>query len=202
MYWSINTVMNEPDPDPIFFETPADFGAWLAANHRSVDVQWVGFWKVATGKPSIRWEESVEQALRFGWIDGLRRSIDDEAYMIRFTPRRPDSHWSRKNVERYRRLEAEGRIEAAGRAAWEAKDPKKVGRASYEREEAEFSDELRAMLDADPDAAAWFDDQAPGYRKTATWWVMSAKREETRERRMKQLVTDSAAGLKIGPLRR
>ncbi|MDX1673566.1 MAG: hypothetical protein R3314_02095, partial [Longimicrobiales bacterium] len=94
------------EPDPIFFEAPDDFGAWLAEHHDSVDVQWVGFWKVATGKPSIRWEESVRQALRWGWIDGLRRSIDDEAYMIRFTPRRPDSHWSRKNVEMYREMEA------------------------------------------------------------------------------------------------
>jgi uncharacterized protein YdeI (YjbR/CyaY-like superfamily) len=194
--------MSEPDRTPIFFETPDDFGAWLAEHHDSVDVQWVGFWKVATGKPSIRWEESVEQALCHGWIDGLRRSIDDEAYMIRFTPRRPDSHWSRKNVETYRRLEAAGRIEQPGRLAWEAKDPEKVARASYEQEDADFSDELRAMLHADPEAAAWFDEQAPGYRKTATHWVMSAKRESTRERRMRQLVEDAAAGLKIGPLRR
>lgn len=188
--------------EPIFFETPDAFGAWLAEHHDSLEVQWVGFWKKATGKPSITWPESVEQALRWGWIDGLRRSIDDEAYMIRFTPRRPDSHWSRKNVETYRRLEEAGLIEESGRLVWESKDPEKVARASYERENAEFSDELRAMLDADPDAAAWFDDQPPGYRRTATWWVVSARREETRERRMKQLVQDSAAGRKIGPLRR
>ncbi|MGK7313137.1 MAG: YdeI/OmpD-associated family protein [Candidatus Longimicrobiales bacterium M2_2A_002] len=188
--------------EAVFFETQADFGAWLAEHHDSVDVQWVGFWKKATGKPSITWPESVEQAICWGWIDGLRRSIDDEAYMIRFTPRRPDSHWSRKNVETYRRLEEEGRIEASGRAAWEARDPENTGRASYERERAELSDGLRAMLDAVPEAAAWFDDQPPGYRKTATWWVVSAKREETRTRRMKQLVEDSAAGRKIKPLRR
>jgi uncharacterized protein YdeI (YjbR/CyaY-like superfamily) len=194
--------MNEPAPDPIFFETPADFSVWLEANHDTADVQWVGFWKVAAGKRSIRWEESVEQALRWGWIDGLRRSIDDQAYMIRFTPRRPDSHWSRKNVETYARLEEAGLIEAPGRAAWEARDPEKEARASYEREEAELTDELRAMLDADPDAAAWFEDQAPGYRRTVKAWVMSAKREETRLRRMRQLVADSAAGRKIGPLRR
>lgn len=187
---------------PVFFETPEDFAAWLAEHHDSVAVQWVGFWKVATGKPSIRWEESVEQALRWGWIDGLRRSIDDQAYMIRFTPRRPDSHWSRKNVETYGRLEEAGLIEAPGRAAWEARDLEKEARASYEREEVEFSDELRALLDADPAAAAWFDDQPPGYRKTATWWVVSAKREETRRRRMEQVVEDSAVGRKIGPLRR
>ena len=188
--------------EPIFFETPDHFRAWLAGNHDSRNVQWVGFWKKATGKASITWPESVEQALCFGWIDGLRRSIDDEAYKIRFTPRRADSHWSRKNVETYRRLEEAGLIEEPGRAAWEAKDPDKVARASPERGEAEFSDELRALLDADPGAAAWFDSQPPGYRKTATWWVVSAKREETRLRRMKQLVEDSAAGRKIKPLRR
>ena len=194
--------MANSQEEPIFFETPSDFRTWLAEHHDSVDVQWVGFWKKATGKPSITWPESVEQALCFGWIDGLRRSIDDEAYMIRFTPRRPHSHWSRKNVETYRRLEAEGGIEAAGRLAWEAKDPAKVAGPSDERENAELSDALRALLDADPGAAAWFDSQPPGYRKTATWWVVSARREETRVRRMKQLVEDSAAGRKIGPLRR
>lgn len=188
--------------NPIFFETPEDFRAWLAANHDSVDVQWVGLWKKATGKPSITWPEAVEQALCYGWIDGLRKSIDDEAYEIRFTPRRPGSHWSRKNVATYLRLEDAGLIEAPGRAAWEQRDPENTGRASYERENAKFSDELRAMLDAHPDASAWFDDQAPGYRKTATWWVVSAKREKTRRRRMKQLVEDSAAGRKIKPLRR
>lgn len=194
--------MVEPTDEPIFFQTPADFRQWLDRNHDSVEVQWVGFWKKATGKPSITWPESVEQALCFGWIDGLRRSIDDEAYMIRFTPRRPGSHWSRKNVETYQRLDEEGLIEESGRAAWEARDPENVGRASYERERAELSDELRAVLDADPDAAAWFDDQPPGYRRTATYWVMSAKRASTRERRMRQLVEDSAAERKIGPLRR
>ena len=190
------------EPEPIFFETPEDFRAWLAEHHDSVEVQWVGLWKKATGKPSITWPESVAQALCFGWIDGLRRSMDDEAYMIRFTPRRTGSQWSRKNVETYRRLEAGGLIEEPGRAAWEARDPEKVAGASDERERAELTDELRAMLDADPDAAAWFDDQPPGYRKTATWWVVSAKRKDTRVRRMKQLIEDSAAGRKIGPLRR
>ena len=190
------------EPDPIFFQTPDAFGAWLAENHDAVDVQWVGFWKVATGKPSMRWEESVKQALRFGWIDGLRRSIDDEAYMIRFTPRRRDSHWSRKNVELYRALEAEGRIEEAGRVAWERRDPDNTGRASFESERATFTDEIRALLDGNAAAAEWFDDQSPSYRRDATYWVMSAKRQSTRLRRMKQLVADSAAGRRIKPLRR
>ncbi len=189
--------------EPVFFGTPAEFRAWLAAHHDSVAVQWVGFWKKATGKPSITWPESVEQAICFGWIDGLRRSIDDEAYMIRFTPRRSGSHWSRKNVRTYQTLEEQDLIEEAGRLAWEKRDPDIAARASYEREqEAELSSALRARLDAVPEAAAWFADQAPGYRKTVIHWIMSAKREATRERRMDQLVKDSAIGRKIGPLRR
>jgi uncharacterized protein YdeI (YjbR/CyaY-like superfamily) len=188
--------------NPIFFETSDDFRAWLASHHDSVEEQWVGLWKKATGKPSITWTESVAQALCFGWIDGLRRSIDDEAYMIRFTPRKPKSHWSRRNAAMYRELEVAGLVEAPGRAAWEQRDPENTGQASYERERAVFGDELRAMLDADPAAAAWFDAQPPGYRRTATYWVVSAKRKETRVRRMEQLIQDSAAERKIQPLRR
>ncbi len=187
----------------VFFETPAAFRAWLAEHHETQDVQWVGYWKKATGKPSITWEQSVRQALCFGWIDGLRKSIDDEAYRIRFTPRRPGSHWSRKNVEMYAELEAGGLVEPAGREAWERRDPERTGEAAYERERpAELPGGLRARLDANPDAAAWFDDQPPGYRRTCIHWVTSAKRADTRERRMDQLVTDSAAGRKIKPLRR
>lgn len=187
---------------PVFFDSPAAFRAWLAEHHDSRDAIWVGYWKKATGRPSLTWEESVREALCYGWIDGIRRSIDGEAYRIRFTPRRPGSHWSRKNVTMFRELEAEGRVEAPGQEAWERRDPENTGRASYERERASFSDDLRARLDANPDATAWFDARPDGYRKMATYWVMSAKREETRERRMAQLVEDSAAGRKIKPLRR
>jgi uncharacterized protein YdeI (YjbR/CyaY-like superfamily) len=190
------------EPGPIFFAGPAAFRAWLAEHHGTESVLWVGFWKKATGKPSLTWTESVEAALSYGWIDGLRKSIDEEAYRIRFTPRRPGSHWSRKNVASYRKLEAEGRIEAAGRAAWEARNPENTARASYERERAELSEDFRARLDANADAAAWFAAQPSGYRRTVTHWVMSAKRPETRERRMDQLIEDSAAGLRIKPLRR
>jgi uncharacterized protein YdeI (YjbR/CyaY-like superfamily) len=191
------------DPDATFFATPDEFRAWLAGHHDRTDVLWVGFWKKATGKPSITWEESVSEALCWGWIDGLRRSIDDEAYRIRFTPRRPGSHWSRKNVETYQALDAEGRIEAPGRAAWEARDPDRTAKASYERERpAVLPPEYRGRLEADPDAAAWFADQPPGYRRTVIHWITSAKREETRQRRLAQLIEDSAAGRRIKPLRR
>ena len=187
--------------EPVFFEKPAEFRAWLADHHDSVDVQWVGLWKKATGQPSLTWQESVEQALCYGWIDGLRRSIDEESYMIRFTPRRADSRWSRKNVETYRALEERGLIEAPGRAAWERRDPEDTVPAPGERD-AELSDALRARLDANADAASWFDAQPPGYRRMARVWVMSAKRQETRERRFEALLEDSAAGRKVKPLRR
>lgn len=188
-----------PDhPDVVFFERPSDFRAWLREHHETADVQWVGFWKKGTGRASITWPESVEEALCYGWIDGLRKSIDDEAYMIRFTPRRPRSHWSRKNVDTYRALDEAGRIKAAGREAWGRRDPENTARASFEREDVELAPELRAMLDADPEATAFFDAQPPGYRRRAMAWVMSAKREATRERRMAKLVEDSAAGQRTG----
>jgi uncharacterized protein YdeI (YjbR/CyaY-like superfamily) len=194
----------DPDAhlDPVHFATADEFGAWLAENHDRVDVLWVGFWKMATGRPSITWPGSVEQALCWGWIDGLRRSIDDERYAIRFTPRRADSTWSAKNLETYAELEAGGRIQPPGRAAFERRDPEKTDEYSFEQQNAELSDEFRRRFQADESAWSFFQSQPPGYRKTATWWVMSAKREATRQRRLATLIEDSAAGLRIGPLRR
>ncbi len=187
---------------PVFFPTPADFRAWLAANHGTEELLWVGYYKKATGRPSITWEESVEEALCFGWIDGLRRSIDDEAYQIRFTPRRPRSIWSAKNVATIERLIAEGRMAPAGLEAWEARDPGKVQRYSFEQEQPAFDEEQEARFRADTEAWAFWLEQPAGYRKQATWWVVSAKRADTRARRLETLITDSAAGVRIKQLRR
>ena len=187
---------------PRFFPTPGDFRRWLAAHHDSEEALWVGFHKKATGKPSITWPESVDEALCFGWIDGLRRSVDDEAYAIRFTPRRPDSHWSRVNLERVAVLIAEGRMAAAGMAAFESRDPAKCGRYSYERERARFTSEQERAFRRNVDAWTFWEAQPPGYRKQATTWVVTAKREETRARRLAALIEDSANGLRIKPLRR
>ena len=193
--------MTSPE-SPTFFPTPAHFRRWLAKHHDSEDELWVGFYKKATGRPSITWPESVDEALCFGWIDGIRKSVDGEAYAIRFTPRRRGSHWSRVNLERVPVLIEEGRMAPAGMAAYEDRDPERSARYSYEREALRFSREQERELRRNPAAWAFWEAQPPGYRKLATGWVVSAKREETRARRLAQLVEDSANGLRIKQFRR
>lgn len=184
------------------FDSPATLRAWLEAHHASQDELWVGYWKKATGRPSITWEESVDEAICFGWIDGIRRRVDDEAYTIRFTPRRTGSVWSQRNLDRYRHLEEEGRVAAAGRQAFEAGTPAEEPREASTKEAAPAlpKDYLARLKASD---AAWADWQArpPGYRRQVAGWIMSAKRESTRERRLEALIQDSAAGRKIKPLR-
>lgn len=192
------------DPhDVTHFETPEAFHAWLEQHHEARDVLWVGYWKKATGRASITWEESVDVALCFGWIDGLRKRIDDEAYAIRFTPRRDGSVWSRRNIERYAAMDAEDRIAPAGRAAYAERTEEKSGIYSFEQdEEPELSGEFEERLKADEAAWASWQDRPPGYRKQASHWVMSAKREATRERRFRRLLEGEATGTKVKPLRR
>lgn len=188
--------------DPTFFPEPADFRAWLEQHHTSADVLWVAYYKKANGKPSVTWEETVEEALCFGWIDGIRKSRDDESYVVRFTPRKPKSVWSKRNIEIVERLKKEGRMTPAGRAAFAHND----AHADSGYRVAEFSEELTAEMterfEANADAWAFFEDQPPGYRRLAARWVMSAKREETRQRRLATLIDDSTNGLRIKPLRR
>jgi uncharacterized protein YdeI (YjbR/CyaY-like superfamily) len=193
--------MTSPD-SPIFFSAAAHFRTWLAEHHDSKDELWVGFYKKATGKPSITWPESVDEALCFGWIDGIRKSVDDQAYAIRFTPRRPGSHWSKVNLERVSVLIEQGRMAPAGTRAYEARDPERSARYSYERERARFTREQERELRSNADAWAFWKAQPPGYRKLTTHWVVSAKREETRARRLARLIEDSANGLRIKELRR
>lgn len=185
-----------------FFPTPSDLRHWLSEHHDEADELWVGYYKKATGKPSMTWPESVDEALCYGWIDGLRRSIDEEAYQIRFTPRRARSHWSRVNLERVAALIGESRMAPSGLAAYEARDPERSGRYSCELSEARFSAEQVAAFQAHPEAWAFWSAQPPGYRKQAMWWVVSAKREDTRSRRLSTLIEDSANGLRIKQLRR
>lgn len=184
------------------FHCPEAFRTWLMRHHSERDELWVGFWKKSTGRPSITWPESVDEALCFGWIDGIRKSVDDEAYTIRFTPRRSRSTWSLRNIERYRALEAEGRIEPAGAETYRRWTEENSGAYSFEQETpGTLCDDYLARIRAD--AAAWADWQSrpPGYRKQVTHWIMSAKRESTRERRLKSLIEDCAAGRKVKPLR-
>jgi uncharacterized protein YdeI (YjbR/CyaY-like superfamily) len=186
---------------PAFYATPEEWRAWLEANHADAREHWVGYYKRGTGRPSITWPESVDQALCFGWIDGVRKRVDEQSYTIRFTPRKPTSAWSRVNVARVAELTAAGLMRPAGIAAFEARTAE--GTYSYEqRDAAAFDPERERRFRAEETAWAWFSAQAPWYRRTATHWVMSAKREETRDRRLAQLIEDSAAGRAVGPLRR
>ena len=186
-----------------FFATSADFRAWLEEHHRTAKELWVGFNKVASGRPSITWPEAVDQALCFGWIDGVRRSIDAGSYTIRFTPRARDSTWSAVNVRRAHELIAQGLMQPAGLRAFERRTEENTGLYSYERRnEAALDEEFERQLAANPAAWEFFQNQAPWYRRAATHWVMSAKREETRLKRLATLIEDSAAGRTIGPLTR
>lgn len=187
---------------PTFFPSAAAFGDWLAQHHGTATEVVVGFWKVGTGKPTLTWSESVDEALRFGWIDGIRRSIDAERYTIRFTPRRRGSIWSAVNIRKVQALIAAGRMQPAGLAAWEARDAAKTARYSYERETAALTEAEQAAFRRRRAAWAWFEAQPAGYRKLVTHWVSSAKRAETRARRLATLIEDAAAGRRIAGLRR
>ena len=186
--------VSEPH-DVTHFESAAAFRAWLEEHHADVDELWVGFWKKATGRPSLTWEESVDEALCFGWIDGIRRRVDDEAYTIRFTPRRKGSVWSRRNMERYAELDARARVHAAGRAAHARRVEEKTGVYSFEQDEPlVLADEYVARLRENEAAWADWERRPPGYRKRVTHWIMSAKREATRERRLQKLIDDPELG--------
>lgn len=189
--------------NPTFFPTPEDFRAWLEEHHASETELWVGFYKVGTKRPSITWPESVDEALCFGWIDGLRKKLDEESYAIRFTPRKRTSNWSAKNLARIEELIAEGRVRPAGLEIYEARDPDKSKVYSFEqRQAAELDAEQEARFRADEAAWEFFRSQPPSYRRTAVHWVISAKRERTRARRLDTLIEDSAAGRRIRLLRR
>lgn len=189
-------------PPVSFFETPGAFARWLRRNHRKQPELWVGYYKKGTGRPSITWPESVREALRFGWIDGLRKSIDDQSYRIRFTPRRPTSSWSRVNVAFAEELIARGRMEPAGLAAFEARSDRRAGAYTYEQEDGAAEAHVERELKRNRAAWAFFQAQPPWYRRTSARWVMSAKRDETRQRRLATLIGDSARGRTIGPLTR
>ena len=189
--------------DPAFFATPTEFRAWLEKHHASEKELLVGFYKRDSGRPSMTWDESVEEALCFGWIDGVRRSLGEESYTIRFTPRKPGGNWSARNVARVADLEARGKMTSAGRRAFAARTPERTGVYSFEQEtEAKLEPDEQSRLRASAEAAAWFEAQPPWYRRAATHWVVSAKRAETRERRLAQLISDSAEGRTVPPLTR
>jgi uncharacterized protein YdeI (YjbR/CyaY-like superfamily) len=190
--------------EPRFFAGPDDWRRWLEANHARATALWVGFHKVASGKPSITWPEAVDGALCFGWIDGIRKSIDASSYKIRFTPRKTSSIWSSVNIARVAVLTGEGLMHPAGLAAFAARTDARSNGYAYEqsREGAAFDAAQEARFREN--AAAWdyFQSRPASYRRTATWWVVSAKQAATRERRLATLIEDSAAGRTIKQLTR
>jgi uncharacterized protein YdeI (YjbR/CyaY-like superfamily) len=182
---------------PTFFKSPSDFRKWLAAHHANAKELFVGFYKKDTGKQSITWPESVDEALCFGWIDGIRRRIDDESYSIRFTPRKTSSTWSAVNIARATELSREGRMSPAGENAFAARKENRSGIYSYEQRSAELVEPYAGKLRRNKKASKFFVSQPPSYRKAANWWVISAKQEETRLRRLEKLISLSAAGQTI-----
>jgi uncharacterized protein YdeI (YjbR/CyaY-like superfamily) len=186
--------------DAIFFGSPAEFRAWLEQHHASAPEVRVGYWKKATGKPTLTWSEAVDEALCFGWIDGKLQRIDDERHRQRFTPRRPKSNWSAVNVAKVAELRAQGRMTPAGEAAFAARRDDS-GELTYERRhEAAFDAEQESELRANEAAWTWFGDQSESYRQLATFWVVSAKRPDTRARRLATLIECSAAGERVPAL--
>jgi uncharacterized protein YdeI (YjbR/CyaY-like superfamily) len=185
---------------PTFFPTPADWRKWLAAHHATDRELLVGFYKKGSGRPSITWPESVDEALCFGWIDGVRKRIDDLSYTIRFTPRKTGSIWSHVNIRKVLVLAEEGRMCPAGLAAYEARRENKSGVYSYEKRPEELPDPYGARFRKDKAAWAFFQAQPPSYRRAAIWWVVSAKKEETRLKRLGQLIEDSANGRRLAHL--
>ena len=189
--------------DPIFFASPAEWRAWLEEHHDSEDDVQVGYYKKATGKQGMTWSQAVDEALCFGWIDGVRHSIDEISYRNRFTPRKPSSTWSNVNIAKVEALEAAGKMTAAGRAAFARRTEANSGVYSFEGDRAEALPEpYAAVLAADAAAQADFDARPPYYRRAVVHWVTSAKREATRERRLAQLIESSRAGEEVPPLRR
>ena len=188
--------------DAVFFATPEEFRAWLVANHETAPELIVGYFKKGTGRASITWPESVDQALCFGWIDGVRRGIDAERYCIRFTPRRARSIWSAVNTRRFGELDAEGLVTPAGHLAFAARTEERSSIYSHERTtEAVLPPEAEARFRANTVAWAYFCAQPPSYRRTVIHLVTSAKKPETRERRLVQLIAHSADGQPIPQLR-
>lgn len=188
--------------DPTFFPAPADFRAWLEEHHLTTDHLWVGYYKKATKKQSVTWEDTVDEALCYGWIDGIRKSRDAESYMIRFTPRKPKSVWSKRNIDLVERLVAEGRMKPEGLAAYAHKDVHPDSGYTSATLDSPLTDPMVERFKETPGAWEFYQEQPPGYRRQSTRWVMSAKREATRERRLATLIEDSANGLRIKQLRK
>jgi uncharacterized protein YdeI (YjbR/CyaY-like superfamily) len=184
--------------NPKYFTTSTKFHDWLEKHHATSTELLVGFYKVGTGKHSITYQEALDEALCFGWIDGIRKTVDAERYTIRFTPRKPTSNWSNVNIKRLKELIAEGRVKPAGLAAFEARTAEKSGVYTYENRPQQLIAEYEKLFRANKQAWEFFQSQAPYYQRTACSWVMTAKKEETRLHRLATLIEDSAQGRRLG----
>ena len=187
-----------------YFRSSAEFRNWLAEHHDSADELLVGYYKKPVTQPTMSWSESVDEALCYGWIDGIRRRVDDDRYTIRFTPRRPGSNWSNVNLRKVEELTEHGRMQPAGLAAWEARRPERSGVYSFERaDEARLAPEYERQFRRKRTAWRFFSkDLAPGYRKQTIHWIMSAKQETTRKRRLQAAIDSAAEKQKIPQLRK
>ena len=186
----------------LFFPSSADFRKWLKAEGHQTAELWVGYYKKSSGKASITYSESVDEALCFGWIDGVRRSVGADAYTVRFTPRKPKSQWSAVNIKRVQKLAASGRMTARGLKAFEGAESQERKYSFEQRHESRFDKDAERRFRANRHAWDFFQSQPPWYRRTATFWVVSAKKDETRQKRLATLIDDSEHGRTIKPLTR
>jgi uncharacterized protein YdeI (YjbR/CyaY-like superfamily) len=177
---------------PVFFSNPSEFRAWLEQNHLTAKELWVGYYRVETGRPSMTWSESVDQALCFGWIDGIRQKVDGESYCIRFTPRKPDSTWSRINIAKVEEMIKQGMMFPAGLEAFRLRKENKSGIYSFENENKDLPEEYAMIFRKNNAAWEYYLTTPPSYRKVMMHWVLSAKQEATRLKRLEKLIFESA----------
>ena len=180
----------------VFFPTQKDMWKWFEKNHKKEKELFVGFYKVSTGKPTVTWSQAVDEALCFGWIDGIRRSVDEESYCIRFTPRKPKSNWSAINIKKVEELTRLGLMRPEGLKAFSFRKEEKSKIYTYENPKVEFDKTFEKSFKANKKAWAFYQTTTPTYRKVTTRWVMSAKQESTRLKRLNELINDCAAGKK------
>ena len=182
---------------PTFFKTPAHFRAWLGRHHASATELYVGFYRKGSGRVAMTYDEALDEALCFGWIDGVRRRVDEVSYTNRFSPRTARSYWSAVNIRRAQALIEAGRMDPAGLKVFEARDASRCEQYSYERESAQLPPDLLRTLRAHRTAWSFFSSQSPYYRRIMAWYVVSARKDETRAKRMQNLIAASAAGRRL-----
>ena len=193
-------MVKAPDPSEVkVFKSAAQLRQWFEKHHATETEAWIGYYRKGVPKTSIAYIEAVDEGLSFGWVDSVGYRVGDEVYTNRFTPRRKGSTWSARNVGRVRELQAEGRMHPAGIAAFEARTENRTGIYSYENRPADLPSAYLKELKANAEAWRFWRAQTPGYRRGATWWVISAKQEATRDRRLATLIEDSAGGRFIKP---